>query len=109
MLRCDIVHAGCVDIYADGKGLYLTLNNDTLACTICTTDFMKYRIIDIYQLCDTIFDCVASWCKSAGTLNFKYTRVFDGSNHDDVLLYRKLCDEDRAEQLKLQFDKENKV
>lgn len=103
-LRCDIVHAGCADISADNKALYLFLGKHTVA-----TEFTKYRIIDISTLCHVIFDCSERWCANFGASAFKYTRIFDGENHDDILLYNKLCDEERADYLKEQFDRENSI
>ena len=100
-LRCDIVHAGCADIYADGKGLYLSLGDNG------ATDFTKYRIVDVGSLCKSIFDQTDTWCANFGTDSFKYTRVFNSDNRDDRLLYQRLCDEDRADYLKEQFDREN--
>lgn len=101
-LRCDIVHAGCANVYADNKGLYLSLGNRAT-----NTDFTKYRIVDISVLCDNIFDCAERWSTHFGASGFKYTRVFDSRNNDDNLLYQRLCDEERTDYLKEQFDKEN--
>lgn len=103
-LRCDIVHAGCANIYADGKGLYLSLGDNGI-----TTEFTKYRIIDISSLCNIIFDSADVWSINFGALGFKYTRVFDSKNHNDQLLYKRLCDEERTDHLKEQFDNENSV
>ena len=101
-LRCDIVHAGCANIYADGKAVYLSLNKGRTSTT-----FTKYRIIDVSILCEDIFDHTDTWCINFGAAGFKYTHVFDERNHDDILLYNKLCDEERANFLKEQFDEES--
>lgn len=101
-LRCDIVHAGCANIYADGKGLYLSIGDNGNA-----TEFTKYRIVDVSSLCNIIFDCSDMWSTTFGASEFKYTRVFDSEIRDDRLLYKKLCDEERADYLKEQFDREN--
>lgn len=101
-LRCDIVHASCADIHADGKGVYLAIGNNS---TI--TEFTKYRILDVSALCNVIFNCVNIWSANFGASEFKYTRVFDSKVRDDKLLYDKLCDEERANYLKEQFDREN--
>ena len=47
------------------------------------------------------------WAVKFGASNFKYTRVFDSQKRDDVLLYNKLCEEERDDYLKRQFDKED--
>lgn len=102
-LRCDIIHAGMANIYDDGKGIYLMLGE---AQTV--TELMKYRIVPIKSLCETLFLHIKSWCSSNSVDNFKYTRVFDNEhNHDDRLLYNRLCDNDRADYLLEQFEKEN--
>ncbi|MBT9848767.1 hypothetical protein GPK96_19295 [Blautia sp. MCC289] len=103
-LRCDIVHAGCANIYADGKGLYLSIGDNSN-----TTKFTKYRILDVSSLCNVIFDCSDKWSTNFGASEFKYTRVFDSQVRDDRLLYAKLCDEEYADYLKEQFDRENSV
>lgn len=101
-LRCDIVHAGCANIYADRKGVYLSIGDNSN-----TTEFTKYRILDVSSLCNVIFDCSDMWSTKFGASEFKYTRVFDSEVRDDRLLYNKLCDEERADYLKEQFDREN--
>lgn len=103
-LRCDIIHAGTANIYDDDKGIYLMFG-ETATSTICT----KYRTIDISSLCNTIFDHTSTWCLNYGAENFKYTYVFDMDNsRDDRLLYQRLCDDDRADYLKQQFEEEQK-
>ena len=103
-LRCDIVHAGCANIYADGKAVYLFLGDNSR-----TTTFTKYRVIDIAILCEALFSCADTWSENFGASGFKYTRIFDSSSRDDVLLYNRLCDEARADYLKEQFEIENPV
>lgn len=102
-LRCDIVHAGVANIYADDKGIYLMLGELQTA-----TELTKYRTIPIISLCNTLFDHIDSWCSMNSADNFKYTYVFDNEHsHDDRLLYKRLCDNDRADYLLEQFKKEN--
>ena len=103
-LRCDIVHAGCANIHADGKAVYLFLGDNSR-----TTEFTKYRVIDIATLCEVLFSYADTWSENFGASGFKYTRVFDSNSRDDVLLYNRLCDEARADYLKEQFDKENSI
>ena len=101
-LRCDIIHAGVANIYEDDKGIYLMLGEMPTS-----TEFTKYRTISIKDLCDTIFSHVNTWCSNNSVNNFKYTYVFDTENSsDDRILYNRLCEEDRAEYLKEQFEKE---
>lgn len=97
-LRCDIVHAGCANIYTDEQGIYLLLGEYTMP-----TMFTKYKIIDIKSLCECIFDAVEFWCSNSGASNFKYTFVFDSENRDDMLLYNRLHDKDRSDYLEEQF------
>jgi hypothetical protein len=91
-LRCDIVHAGCADIYSDKKRVYLFLGDNCIA-----TELTKYRIIDISTLCDVIFDCSDIWSTNFGDSKIKYNYVFDRRNHKDMSLYNKLCDEERID------------
>lgn len=101
-LRCDIIHAGIANIYDDDKGIYLALGDLATG-----TEFSKYRMISIKDLCETIFDHVRLWCSSHSMKNFKYTYVFDMDNSsDDRLLYNRLLNDDRSETLKEQFLKE---
>ena len=100
-LRCDIIHAGVSNIYEDNKGIYLMLGEMPTS-----TEFAKYRTISIKGLCNAIFSHVNTWCSNNSANNFKYTYVFDTENsYDDRILYNRLCDEDRAEYLKEQFEK----
>mgnify|MGYP000772006029 FL=1 len=101
-LRCDIVHAGCADIYADGKGLYLSVGD-----LGTNTDFVKHRIVRVRDLCKFVFDSARFWADRFGANHFKYTRVFDMQNRDDRLLYDRLCDNERADYLEEQFNQEN--
>jgi len=102
-LRCDIIHAGVANIYDDDKGIYLMLGE-----TQTTTELTKYRIVSIKSLCEALFSHIKRWCSSNSISNFKYTYVFDNEhNSDDRLLYNRLCDNDRADYLLEQFEKEN--
>ena len=102
-LRCDIIHAGVANIYADDKGIYLMLGDHQTA-----TKLTNYRTIPIKDLCNTIFNHIDLWCSSNSVDNFKYTYVFDiENNYDDKVLYNRLCERDRADSLLEQFEKEN--
>lgn len=102
-LRCDILHAGIVNIYPDNKNTYLLLGELSSAY-----ELSKCRIIPIADLCETIFRHIRVWCSNYGMSNFKYTYVFDMENNcDDRLLLNKLCEEDRKNYLLEQFKKEN--
>lgn len=103
-LRCDIVHAGCASIYTDNKGIYLSLgeNNNT-------TEFTKHKVINIKTVTTMIFDHINIWLTTFGANGFKHTFVFDiDNNRDDRLLYNRLCDDDRADFLLKQFEKEER-
>ena len=103
LLRCDIIHAGSIDLYADNKGLYLRLG-DTSA-----VELSQYRIVPIDSLCDTIFNHIERWCHNFGKQNLKYTYVFDTErNSDDRLLLNRLCNDERANYLKKHFEKLHK-
>lgn len=101
-LRCDIIHAGVANIYDDDKGLYLSLGD----CS--STDFSRYRTINVKDLCEMIYSHVDIWCSNNSVDNFKYTYVFDTkNNNDDRILYNRLCERDRADLLEERFIKEN--
>ena len=102
-LRCDIIHAGVANIYDDDKGIYLMLGEMQTAAKLT-----KYRTVPIESLCRTLFSHIKGWCSSNSVGNFKYTYVFDNDhNSDDRLLYKRLCDNDRADYLLEQFEKGN--
>lgn len=102
-LRCDIVHAGSANIYNDGIGIYLTLGE-----TLPSTEFSRYRIVNVKDLCETLFAHINAWCSCNSADNFKYTYVFDAeNNNDDRILYNRLCDNERADILEKEFLKEN--
>lgn len=109
-IRCDIVHAGCAHVYPkhypDGLGFYFSINDNEIS-----TEMAKYRIVSVSTLCEQIFFNVENWCCKFGlesrASSFTRTWIFDREVKDDRLLYRRLCDEDRADYLKEQFDKEN--
>ena len=109
-IRCDIVHAGCAHVYptkyTDGLGFYFSINDDGMS-----TEMTKYRIVSVSTLCEQIFSNVENWCYKFGlesrASSFTRTRIFDREVKDDRLLYQRLCDEDRTDYLKEQFDKEN--
>lgn len=102
-LRCDIVHAGVANVYADNKGVYLMLGEFQIA-----TKLTKYRTIPVADLCKTLFNHIGIWCSMSSADNFKYTYVFDTEHsHDDRLLFDRLCNNDRADYLLEQFEKEN--
>ena len=102
-LRCDIIHAGIANIYDDNKGLYLALGD------LPSTDFSEYRMINIKDLCEIIFEHIDSWCKNNSVNNFKYTYVFDTeNNNDDRILYNRLREKDKANKLEKEFNKERK-
>ena len=70
--------------------------------------YSKYRTVPIESLCRTLFTHIKSWCSSNSVSNFKYTYVFDNEhNSDDRLFYKRLCDNERADHLLEQFNKEN--
>lgn len=102
-LRCDIIHAGVANITEDDKGIYLILGENK-----SSTEFSKYRTINIKDLCDTIFEHVIMWCSNNSVDKFKYTYVFDmENNNDDRILFNRLCEKDRADLLEERFIKEN--
>lgn len=109
-IRCDIVHAGCAHIYPkhypDGLGFYFSINDDGIS-----TEMTKYRIVSVKTLCEQIFFNVENWCckfgVEPGVTSFTRTQIFDKEVKDDRLSYQRLCDEDRANYPKEQFDKEN--
>ena len=100
-LRCDIVHAGCANIFSDGKRTFLPYGK-----SVGMTQFESYRIIDVKTLCESILRQVKVWYATADLSGMKYTRVFDMEDYDDKLLYNKLCDEERAKFLMEEFKNE---
>lgn len=101
-LRCDIVHAGVINIYDDNKGLFLALGDTS------STDLSNYRIINVKDLCDSIFNHISTWCNNAGVNNLKDTFVFDiERDSDDRILYNQLCEKERADPLEKNFKEYN--
>ena len=68
---------------------------------------MQYKIVNVKILCDRIFCRVSAWYNHSDLSKMNYTRTFDMTNNDDVLLYWKLCEEERAKRLMEDFKKEN--
>lgn len=101
-LRCDIVHAGCANIYADDYAIWLSYG-DGLSGVTC---FSKYKIVNIESMCNSIFSHIEMWLKNLGAFNYQYTFVFNGGDRDDKLLYDRLCDKERADMLERRFIEE---
>lgn len=100
-LRCDIIHVGIANMYADNKGIYLQLGESR-----SLYEFKKYRIVSVELLCETIFSHIDSWCLSNSINNFKYTYVFDmENNNDDRILFNRLCESEMADKLEKDFKK----
>lgn len=91
-LRCDIIHAGSIDICKGDKDFYLVLGD-----RIITTEFTKSRLVNVKALCETLFYYVKIWVSNYGIENCKFTRVFDSSNQKDMLEYEQMCNEDIEE------------
>lgn len=72
-----------------------------------STAFPKYKIVNVKILCDRIFCRVSAWYNNSDLSKMNYTRTFDMTNNNDVLLYWKLCEEERAKRLMEDFKKEN--
>lgn len=98
-LRCDIVHAGHAN---SNKEMIFSFGNN---CS--NTTFPKYKIVNVKILCDRIFCRVSAWYNHSDLSKMNYTCTFDMTNNDDVLLYWKLCEEERAKRLMEDFKKEN--
>lgn len=101
-LRCDIVHAGCANIYDGDYAIWLSYG-DGMSGVTC---FSKYKIVNIESICRSIFMRVNSWIQESGVLNYLHTLVFSGSDGDDRLLYARLCDNERADALEQKFIEE---
>lgn len=100
-LRCDIVHAGCANIADGGKRLFFSLDNHCSGLS-----FEQFRIIDVKQLCECLIGHAKSWCATSNMACIKNTYIFNSRDRDDKLLYDKLCADERAKQLKAEFEKE---
>ena len=100
-LRCDIVHAGCANIADGKKRLFFSLGNHCSGLS-----FEQFRIIDVKQLCECLIGHAKSWCATSNMACIKNTYVFNSYDRDDKLLYDKLCADERAKQLKVEFEKE---
>jgi len=96
-LRCDIVHAGCANIYDGDFAVWLSFSED-----MPTTTFSKYKIVSVRGICRSIFDTLSSWISTSGAENYQYTHVFSDDG-DDRLLYERLCDKERADYLEEKF------
>lgn len=99
-LRCDIIHAGEINISADNKKIFLMLGECSTA-----TDFTESRTIPIIDLCELIFNYIEGWyegfkVQDVNTQNLKYTRIFDMENSNDKLSYKKACENERKAPLK---------
>lgn len=98
-LRCDILHAGNINIMDDNKGIYLSLGD-----LVGEKELSNYRVISVEHLCKNIFDYVRIWGENFHKLEISDTYIFDiENNFDDKLLLKKLCEDERVEELKSDF------
>ncbi len=109
-LRCDIIHAGCADIYAGDYAVFLSYGPDCMSTEFSTgANGVKYKIVSIEGICNSIFDTIGARffasCGKAGEFECGRTRVF-GDTHDDVLLYNELCNRGRVSHLVSDFFEE---
>lgn len=98
-LRCDIVHAGCANIYDGDCAVWLSYGQGSGGGL---TEFAGYKIVSIESICEAIFNAIEIWVSHFGISSFNYTLVF-GDTHDDQLLYGRLCDSARADVLEKKF------
>lgn len=101
-LRCDIVHAGCANIYAGDYAIWLSYGEGLSG----VTHFSKYKIVSIESISRSVFNHIETWLQNSGMFNCRYTFVFDGADSDDRLLYDRLCDNERASMLEQRFIEE---
>lgn len=101
-MRCDLVHAGTMCIDADKKGVFFYIGGVRDAY-----ELNKYKLINVVTLCNEIFCDVKVWCSNNRMYQKLNTYYFDMNIRDDELLLRKLCDDDRANHLKEQFERKN--
>lgn len=97
-LRCDIVHAGCADVYDGDYAIWLSYGQSIAGLST----FSKYKIVSIESICRSVFNHIETWVSWSGVVNYQYTLVF-GDDRDDRLLYDRLCDSERASYLEEQF------
>ena len=102
-LRCDILHTGTVNIFDDNKSIYLMLGENCQA-----TELLHYKTIPIKELCEIIFQHISVWYSNSMKKNITHTPIFDMEHsNDDKLLFRRLCEEARSEDLKEKFEKDD--
>lgn len=101
-MRCNILHQCETDI-KHGTGLPLLFS-----IGIGNTELSKEYIVEIETICKELLLHAESWMQFCHHYDLPKRYYYDGNNRDDSLLYKKLCDESRAEYLSEQHDEELK-
>lgn len=105
-LRCDLLHAGALNVCENHKGIFFLLGDSKLGA-----DTPDYKIVSIKELCESIFEHIKFWNDSSNLKNppFTSTFIFDMENKDDELLLEQLQKEARAEYLSKKFKERTKA
>ncbi|MBR6149137.1 MAG: hypothetical protein IKQ44_12390 [Lachnospiraceae bacterium] len=99
-MRCNILHQGETDI-EHGLGLPIFFS-----IGIENTILSNERIVQIETICDELFRYAESWVKICHCHDLPKRQYYDGNDRDDRLLYKRLCDDSRADYLLEQHNKE---
>lgn len=91
-LRCDVAHAGHIDIQIKSGQKEIPVS---FAINMMTTEFPDRIIIDIEKFCNVIFDHVDVWYTNQKRNDLYHAVIYDGNNPKDQELYDKYCQEAR--------------
>lgn len=99
-MRCNLLHQCETDI-EHGLGLPIFFS-----IGIGNTHLSKECIVQIETICDVIFRYAESWIQVCHYHDLPKRQYYDGNINDDMLLYSRLCEDDRADYLLEQHNKE---
>lgn len=92
-MRCNLLHQCETDIeHGSGLPIFFSIG-------IGNTTLSKECIVQIETVCDEIFHYAESWVETCHYHDLPKRQYYDGNSRDDQLLYRRLCDDSRADYL----------
>ena len=99
-MRCNLLHQCETDIeHGSGLPIFFSIG-------IGNTQLNKECIVQIETICEEIFCYAESWIEICHHYDLPKRQYYDGNSSDDVLLYKKLCEDSRADYLMKQHNKE---
>lgn len=99
-MRCNLLHQCETDIeHGSGLPIFFSIG-------IGNTHLSKECIVQIETICDEIFCYAENWIEICHYHDLPKRQYYDGNYRDDRLLYDKLCENDRADYLLEQHNKE---